>query len=60
MEQQAELGVLELRAMTLLCWVVGAYMLASQLVAIVIWAPYFEAGHFDTILANGFETSRTW
>jgi hypothetical protein len=60
-EQRIEIGQLELKAMTLLAVVMAAYILTSQVLMVVIWAPYFSAGHYTyPDFSNGFETSRTW
>jgi hypothetical protein len=60
-EERSEIGQLELRAMTLLVGIMLGYMLVLQLFAVIIWAPYFSAGHYtDPDFVSGFETSRTW
>jgi hypothetical protein len=60
-DEQYEVGQLEYKAMTLLAGVMVTYAIVCQLLAVVIWAPYFSAGHYtDPDFDNGFETSRTW
>jgi hypothetical protein len=59
--ERVEVGQLELQAMSLLAIVMITYMIIAQLLAVIIWAPYFSAGHYtDPDFDNGFETSRTW
>jgi hypothetical protein len=60
-DEKYEVGQLEYKAMTLLAGVMVTYAILCQLLAVVIWAPYFSAGHYtDPDFDNGFETSRTW
>jgi hypothetical protein len=60
-QEQYEIGHLEVQAMSLLAWVMIVYSAGAQLLAVMIWAPYFSAGHYThPDFSNGFETSRTW
>lgn len=46
--------------MTFLIYTVLFYWISAQLIAVIIWAPYFSAGHFGATISASDPISRTW
>ena len=51
---------LEISAMSVAICVLGVYWIGTQLLAVIIWAPYFGAGHYASSFSEDPTQSRTW
>ena len=46
--------------MTVAICVLGVWWLGTQLIAVIIWAPYFGTGHYSDSFSEDPTQSRTW
>ncbi|KAK9900695.1 TrkH-domain-containing protein [Cystobasidium minutum MCA 4210] len=56
-----KLAQLEISGMTLLIYIIAVWWIGLQLLFVIVWSPYFEAGYYEEVFQQyNPRVSRTW